>query len=65
MPLRSGVVGYLDWSFASKRHFGQVSEDVKKTRIVKLCSQIVNMNMKMVLGRLCNTTNTKQPIGTQ
>jgi hypothetical protein len=33
------VVGYLDWSSASKRYFGQASEDVKKTRIVELCPQ--------------------------
>ena len=30
------VIGYLDWSFASQRYFGQMSEEVKKTRIVKL-----------------------------
>ena len=29
------VIGYLDWSFASKRYFGQMSEEIKKTRIVK------------------------------
>jgi len=30
------VVGNLDWSFASKRYFGEASEDVMKLRIVKL-----------------------------
>ena len=30
------VAGYLDWSFASKRYFGRESEEVRKTRIVKL-----------------------------
>lgn len=35
------VVGYLDWSFASKRYFGQTSEEVKKSRIVKLYPRAV------------------------
>ena len=34
--IETWVVGSLDWSFASKRYFGQASEDVKKMRIVKL-----------------------------
>jgi len=29
-------VGNLDWSFASKRYFGEASEDIRKSRIVKL-----------------------------
>jgi alpha-muurolene/germacrene-A/gamma-muurolene synthase len=34
--METWVAGYLDWSFASKRYFGQASEEIKKTRIVKL-----------------------------
>ena len=30
------VVGYLDWSLARKRYFGQTNEEIKRTRIVKL-----------------------------
>lgn len=30
------TVRHLDWSFACKRYFGEASEEVKKTRIVKL-----------------------------
>ena len=33
------VVGFIDWSFVTDRYFGQMGEEVKKTRIVKLFSR--------------------------
>ena len=29
------VIGFMGWSFASKRYFGPMSEGVKKVRILK------------------------------
>jgi len=34
--IETWVVGNLDWSFASKRYFGEASDEVKKARIVTL-----------------------------
>lgn len=30
------VIGSMDWSFATERYFGQMGEEIKKTRVVKL-----------------------------
>ena len=34
--METWVVRYLDWSFASKRYFGEISEEFEETMIVKL-----------------------------
>lgn len=30
------IIGFIDWSFKSERYFGEMVEEAKKTRVVKL-----------------------------